>query len=139
RGHDITNIIIELLAITRWDKLDYLIIDMPPGIGDEILDVIRFIPKSEFVVVSTPSKVAMGSVKKLLEILKEIKVPILGVIENMKMERSDFVQNKVEKNDFCFLGSIGFDKNLEKSIGKPDKIMESDFMKDLDLIINKIV
>ncbi len=65
RGTDITNVIIELLAITLWEELDYLIIDMPPGIGDETLDVIHLIKKSEFVVISTPSKVALGAVDKL--------------------------------------------------------------------------
>lgn len=138
RGHDITNIIIELLAITRWDDLDYLIIDMPPGIGDEILDVIRFLPDSEFVVVSTPSKVAMGAVEKLLKILKEIKTPVLGVIENMKMNESNFVKNDVEKMSFSYMGSINFDKNLERSIGKVDKLMNSDFMEDLEKITKKI-
>ncbi|MBU0496498.1 MAG: Mrp/NBP35 family ATP-binding protein, partial [Candidatus Thermoplasmatota archaeon] len=44
RGNDITNIIIELLAITQWGSLDYLIIDLPPGLGEETLDIIRFIP-----------------------------------------------------------------------------------------------
>jgi len=48
RGIDISNIIIELLAITQWGSLDFLIIDMPPGMGDETLDVIRLIKKSEF-------------------------------------------------------------------------------------------
>ena len=48
RGIDVTNIIIELLSITIWDELDYLIIDMPPGIGDEILDIINLIKRSEF-------------------------------------------------------------------------------------------
>ena len=61
RGVDITNIIIEILAITQWDALDYLIIDMPPGIGDETLDVIRFIKNSEFLVITTPSKVSIGA------------------------------------------------------------------------------
>jgi len=45
RGVDVSNAIIELLAITRWEDLDYLIIDMPPGIGDATLDTIRLIPK----------------------------------------------------------------------------------------------
>ena len=85
RGIDITNIIIELLAITQWGELDYLIIDMPPGIGDETLDVIHLIKKAEFLVVTTPSKVAMGAVSKLLLILKELKLPVIGVVENMKM------------------------------------------------------
>ena len=57
RGNDISNIIIELLAITQWGTLDFLIIDMPPGIGDETLDVIRYMRPSEFLIVTTPSKV----------------------------------------------------------------------------------
>jgi len=84
RGIDITNVIIELLAITIWGGLDYLIIDMPPGIGDETLDVIHLVKKSEFIVVSTPSKVALGAVDKLLNILKELKLPILGIVEKTK-------------------------------------------------------
>ena len=48
RGADASNAIIELLAITRWETLDYLIIDMPPGIGDATLDMIRLIPRIEF-------------------------------------------------------------------------------------------
>jgi len=91
RGMDITNIIIELLAITQWGELDYLIIDMPPGIGDETLDVIHLVKKAEFLVVTTPSKVAMGAVSKLLSILKELKLPVIGVIENMKMTESRYI------------------------------------------------
>ena len=49
RGEDISNALIELLAITIWDQLDFLIIDMPPGIGDEVLDLIRFLKRSEIV------------------------------------------------------------------------------------------
>ncbi|RLF93197.1 ATP-binding protein, partial [Thermococci archaeon] len=48
RGVDISNALIELLAVTLWGELDFLIIDMPPGIGDAILDVIRLIKKIEF-------------------------------------------------------------------------------------------
>ena len=88
RGFDITNIIIELLSITQWGELDYLIIDMPPGIGDETLDVIKLVKKSEFLIVTTPSKVAMAAVGKLLKILKELKLPIIGIVENMQMKKS---------------------------------------------------
>jgi len=99
RGIDISNIIIELLAITQWGSLDFLIIDMPPGIGDETLDVIRLIKKSEFLVVSTPSKVALGAVSKLLKILKELKIPIIGVLENMSMTKSSFIKNEIDSMD----------------------------------------
>ena len=138
RGIDISNIIIELLSITQWGELDYLIIDMPPGIGDETLDVIRLVKKSEFLVVVTPSKVAMGAVGKLLQLLKELKLPVIGVVENMKMIDSDYIKNSVSQIGFTYLNSISFDQNLEKSIGNADKLLETVFMKDFDKIVDKI-
>ena len=138
RGIDITNIIIELLSITQWGELDYLIIDMPPGIGDETLDVIKLVKNSEFLVITTPSKVAIAAVEKLLKILKELKLPILGVVENMQMKQSDFINESVSKMKISYLSSIKFDKNLEESIGRPDKLLDAVFMKDLDRIIGKI-
>jgi ATP-binding protein involved in chromosome partitioning len=139
RGTDITNVIIELLAITLWEELDFLIIDMPPGIGDETLDVIHLIKKSEFVVVTTPSKVALGAVDKLLNILKELKLPIIGIIENMKIDDLALLQDYVKEKDFNYLGSILYDWDLEGSIGFPDKIMNTSFMKDLKKVYEKII
>jgi len=138
RGVDITNIIIELLAITQWGELDYLIIDMPPGIGDEVLDVIHLVKKSEFLVVSTPSKVAMGAVSKLLKMLKELKLPVIGVVENMKMNESDYVEDSVTKMGLVYLGDVTFDRDLEDSIGIPNNIMKTKFMSDLDKINDKV-
>ncbi len=138
RGIDITNVIIELLSITQWDELDYLIIDMPPGIGDETLDVIKLVKKSEFLIVSTPSKVAMAAVGKLLTILKELNLPIVGVLENMKMIESDYVKDGISKMNLNYLGSIAFDQQLEDSIGNSDKLLKSIFMEDLDKIISRI-
>ena len=139
RGMDITNIIIELLAITRWDELDYLIIDMPPGIGDETLDLIHLVKKSKFLVVSIPSTVAMAAVTKLLNILKELKLPVVGVVENMKMNDSRFVQESVENMKLKYLGSVGYDFNLEEAIGNPEKILETVFMKDFEKAVEKIL
>ncbi len=137
RGIDITNIIIELLAITQWGTLDYLVIDMPPGIGDETLDVIRFIKKSEFLVVTTPSKVAMGAVSKLLKILKELKIPIIGVLENMKMTESPIIEDSIIKMNLPFIGSIFFDENLEDAIGDGDLLLKTKFMEELDNNLKK--
>jgi ATP-binding protein involved in chromosome partitioning len=138
RGNDITNVIIELLAITQWGSLDYIIIDMPPGIGDETLDVLRFMKKSEFIVVTTPSKVAMGSVEKLLTILKEQHIPILGIIENMKTAPGLYIEKKISQMGLCYRGIISFDKLLEQAIGNPDRLQKTKFMKDLNMIIKKM-
>ena len=139
RGNDITNAIIELLAITQWGNLDYIIIDMPPGIGDETLDVIYLIKKSEFVVVTTPSKVALGAVDKLLNILKELKLPVLGIIENMKINESKLIFDYVKEKNFNFLGSVSFDRNLEDAIGFPNKLLNTSFMKDFQKVVEKII
>ncbi|HEC89906.1 MAG TPA: ATP-binding protein, partial [Thermoplasmatales archaeon] len=138
RGIDVSNIIRELLAITQWQDLDYLIIDLPPGIGDETLDVIHLIQPTDFLVVSTSSKVAMGAVEKLLDLLIELNLPIQGVIENMKMIDSDYVKKTVTSKNIKYLGSIRFDSNLEESIGIPSKLLKTLFVKDLEKIIRKL-
>lgn len=137
RGVDITNIIIELLAITQWGTLDYLIIDMPPGIGDEVLDIITYVKRCEFLVVSTPSKVSMAAVGKLLGILKELHLPILGVIENMKMKKDDYIKNTVVSQNIGYLGSISFDHELENAIGNTSKLRKTQFTAELSSCLTK--
>ena len=135
RGVDITNIILELLAITQWGELDFLIIDMPPGIGDETLDVIHLVKKSEYLVVTTSSKVSMGAVGKLLTLLKELKLPVIGVVENMKMNDSCYVKNIIVNENLYYLGSIPFDINIEDAIGEPNRLYKTMFMKNLEKIV----
>lgn len=138
RGGDISNIILELLAITQWGSLEYLIIDMPPGLGEETLDVMHYIKKSEFLIVTTPSKVAMGAVSKLLKILKELDKPVLGVIENMTFSKSSSIQQSVTKMKIPYLDSIQFDEQLENAIGHGDYLLQTNFMKDLERCLKKI-
>ncbi len=128
RGLDITNAILELLAITRWDELDYLIIDMPPGINDTTLDIIRLIKKVEFCIVTTPSKITTKVVKKSLELLDDMDIPILGVIENMTFPATPFAKEVFEKR---YLGTIPFDETYEKAIGDKDKLLETTLAKTL--------
>ncbi len=135
RGVDISNAIIELLAITRWDKLDFLIIDMPPGIGDATLDIIRFLKRAEFLVIATSSKVVLETVKKTIRMLKETGVSILGVIENMKFKDSLFIKEAINQFDVRLLGEIGFDKNVEDCIGDKEKLLTSRFAQDIKEII----
>ena len=79
----------------------------------------------------------MAAVGKLLLILKELKLPVIGVIENMKMNESSYVKDNVSRMGLNYLNSVYFDENLEDSIGEPDKIIDTSFMKDLDKIIMK--
>jgi len=131
RGVDVSNAIIELLAITKWGELDYLVVDMPPGIGDATLDTIRLIPKLEFLIVSTPSVVAYQSVRRMLVLLKELGISINGVIENMVMKPSDLVRSDVMELGLKYLGKVPYDEALEETLGDVQKISETGFYKKI--------
>jgi len=137
RGADFSNALIELLAVTVWGDLDFLVIDMPPGISDATLDLLRLVRKAEFLIVTTPSRLAFETVRKFIDLLLELNVPILGVIENMKMTDSDFIRREVERRGVKFWGEIPFDKNLEESIGDVHKLLKTKFGKTLERMINE--
>jgi len=135
RGSDVSNALIELLATTLWNRLDFLILDMPPGIGDATLDLIRLIKRIKFLIVTTPSQLAFETVKKLISLLSELKVPVIGVVENMKMKGSGFIQRQVESRGVTYLGEIPFDVELEEAIGNVDKLLSVEFSKKLEEIV----
>lgn len=126
RGVDTSNALIELLAVTLWSDLDYLVIDMPPGIGDAVLDLIRLVKRIEFVVVTTSSQLAFATVKKLGGLLRELKVPVLGVVENMKMDESSNLQRQTEKLGLKFLAGIPYDPKVEPAIGDAEKLLKTE-------------
>ncbi|MDH5362379.1 MAG: Mrp/NBP35 family ATP-binding protein [Aigarchaeota archaeon] len=136
RGEDMSNAIIELFAITRWGALDFLVIDMPPGIGDATLDMIRLIEKIDFLIVTTPSKLAFETVNKLMRLLKDLRMPVIGIIENMKMEESNFIREKAGEHNIPYLGEIRFDRQLEASIGDVDKLLRTEFAQNLREIVS---
>jgi ATP-binding protein involved in chromosome partitioning len=127
RGADASNAIVELLAITRWETLDYLVIDMPPGIGDATLDMIRLIPRIEFLVVTTPSRLAYESVRKLLVLLKEQSVPTIGVVENMAMPQRGYIEAEAGKVGSKYVGAVDIDASVEVAIGDPDVLRKTGF------------
>ncbi|ASJ10128.1 ATP-binding protein [Thermococcus sp. P6] len=127
RGREISDALIELLAITRWDELDYLIIDMPPGLGDQFLDVIRFLEGGEFLVVATPSRLSMNVVEKLLTLLKEGNHRVIGVVENMKLDDEKDIEMLAKRFNVPYLTGIPLYRDLERVIGKPEELLGTDF------------
>ena len=138
RGADVSDAIIELLAITRWGDLDYLVIDMPPGLGDATLDVIRFVEGIRFLVVTTPSRVAYETVRKQLTLLKRLQVSVIGVLENMAMGPSDYVRFNVQDDGAPYLGAIGYDEGLEESLGDDARLKETKFYVEASKFYSKI-
>ena len=127
RGFDVSNALIELLSITIWGKLDYLILDMPPGIGDVTLDLIRLMPKTQFLIVTIPSQLAFETVKKLVSLLKEMKIPVIGVVENMKMDESREICRETEKLNLKFLIGIPYDSRVELAMRDVRKLLKTIF------------
>jgi len=148
RGSDVSNAIIELLTVTIWGELDFLIVDMPPGIGDEALDLVRFMGRSESIIISSPSLVAAGVVKRLLSVFLELNMPILGVVENMSRNRNagssmspvsgNPVKKMCEESAVSLLGSIPFSPVLESELGFPDRLITGDFGKSLEGILSPL-
>lgn len=83
RGPMVSQALQQLLHNTRWEQLDYLIIDLPPGTGDIQLTLAQKVPVSAAVIVTTPQDIALLDARKGLEMFRKVKVPVLGVIENM--------------------------------------------------------
>jgi ATP-binding protein involved in chromosome partitioning len=138
RGADVSNALIELLSITRWEKLDYLILDMPPGIGDTTLDLIRLIKNIEFVIVTTPSQLAFETARKLVSLLVGLKVPILGMVENMKINQSDAMRGQSRSLGLVLLAEIPFDTKVEEAIGDLEKLQVTMLGKKADEVAAKL-
>jgi ATP-binding protein involved in chromosome partitioning len=83
RGPMATQALNQLLGQTRWDDLDYLIVDMPPGTGDIQLTLAQQVPVSGAVIITTPQDIALIDAIKGLKMFQDVEVPVLGVIENM--------------------------------------------------------
>lgn len=74
----------QFLGEVNWGDLDYMIIDLPPGTGDEPLSIIQLIPNNDgAVIVTTPQDVALVSVRKSINFVKKMNMPVIGIIENM--------------------------------------------------------
>jgi ATP-binding protein involved in chromosome partitioning len=102
-----------------------MIIDMPPGIGDAVLDLLRFVKRIEFLIVTTPSLLAFETVKKQAMLLKDLKVPVIGVLENMKINKSDSIDRETQRLGLKYLGEIPFDARVEDAIGDEEKLFRT--------------
>lgn len=138
RGADVSNALIELLSVVEWKELDYLILDMPPGIGDVTLDLVRLVKGMKVIIVTTSSQLVFETVRKLVNLLKALNVQILGVVENMKMTGSAAIEKQTEKLALTFLGEIQYDSHLEEAIGNVHKLRETALAKRVEQIASKV-
>ena len=84
RGPLVAKAISQFLSNVKWEDLDILIVDLPPGTGDEILSILQSIPDLDgVVIVSTPQEVAVLDARRAIQLVEKMGVPILGIVENM--------------------------------------------------------
>ena len=139
RGADVSNALIELLSVTLWGTLDFLVIDMPPGIGDAVLDLVRLIKRIEFLIITTPSLLAFETVKKQVALLCELKMPIIGVIENMKMDKAEGIAVETKKLGLKYLCAIPYEQQVEDAIGNETKLLTTAIGKKLQQITKSTI
>ena len=133
RGPMLHQIVRQFLSMVEWGHLDYMVVDLPPGTGDIALSLVQSVPLTGAVVVSTPSDVSLQDARKAIEMFRQMKVDIVGVVENMSYfvcphcshEIDIFSRGGAERmaQQFTvpFLGNIELDPDVRKSGdgGKP--------------------
>lgn len=112
RGPQASSALKQFMTDVKWDDLDYLVIDMPPGTGDVHLTLVQSVPVTGAVVVSTPQAVAASDAIKAIIMLKQpqINVPILGVVENMAY----FTPAELPENKYYLFGKGGAKKMADQ-------------------------
>jgi ATP-binding protein involved in chromosome partitioning len=127
RGPMLHSIIRQFLGQVEWGELDYLIVDLPPGTGDVALSLVQTVPLTGAIVVTTPSDVSLQDGRKAIEMFRQVKVDLLGLVENMSFfvcphchqEIDIFSKGGGERTaaefEIPFLGQIELDPDIRKA------------------------
>lgn len=126
RGPMLHSLITQFLGQVQWGHLDYMIIDLPPGTGDVAISLIQTVPLTGAVVVTTPSDVSLQDGRKAIEMFRQVKVEILGLVENMSTFHCPHCQKEIDifskgggertahQFGLPFLGSIDLDPEIRR-------------------------
>ncbi|MDD3966402.1 MAG: Mrp/NBP35 family ATP-binding protein [Candidatus Neomarinimicrobiota bacterium] len=137
RGPLVMRAVEQLLSQVIWKKMDYLIIDLPPGTGDIQLSLVQKIALTAAIIVTTPQDLALADVKRGINMFKKVNVPILGIVENMSYflcpecghKSFIFGQNggsrESERSGVPFLGEIALNENIMSAADTGCPIVES--------------
>jgi len=138
RGPMVTQALEQLLKDTKWNDVDYLIIDLPPGTGDIQLTLAQKVPVTGAVIVTTPQDIALLDARKGLKMFEKVEVPVLGVIENMSIHicsecgHAEHIfgagggERMAEESDVDMLGALPLDISIRVGTdeGKPSVVAD---------------
>jgi ATP-binding protein involved in chromosome partitioning len=140
RGPMASQALEQLITQTRWQELDYLIVDMPPGTGDIQLTLAQKVPLTGAVIVTTPQDIALIDAKKGIKMFEKVGVPILGIVENMAVHvcsacghqehifGADGGRKMAEQYGMDYLGALplAMSIRLQADSGNPTVVAEPD-------------
>ncbi len=155
RGPAKTGIIQQFVGSVDWGELDFLVIDAPPGTGDEPLTVVQNIPEALGIIVTTPQEVALADIRKSISFCKTVKLKTLGIVENMSGFRCPHCNQVIDlfstgggektakAQGLTFLGAIPFDTQVVASGDSGVPLMlqdkETQFSKAFQTIVDNIL
>lgn len=153
RGPVKIGVIRQFLSDTQWPALDYLVIDCPPGTGDEPLTVIQTIKDVEAVIVTTPQKIALDDVRKSISFCEMAQVKIAGLVENMSglvcphchevinIFKTGGGEELAKEKNITFLGKLPMDPAVVNSddAGSPLEALGEGTKTALNAIVDKII
>jgi len=120
-------VIRQFIADIEWSALDYLVIDSPPGTGDEPLSVAQNVPQAKALIVTTPQEVSLADVRKSINFCRQVKMEILGLVENMSgytcphcgevadLFRTGGGERTARKENLRLLGTLPFEPQVVKN------------------------
>lgn len=130
----------EVLALTAFGRLDYLVLDLPPGSGDELLTVAKYTrQKSGALIITTPATLSIQVAKRVIQILKSMSIKIIGVIENMRVHGESPSMGLASEEGVSFLGAVPYDAVLAERGGvmRPDELLSTRFAWSLRQVLRR--
>ena len=113
RGPMLHSIMKQFLGQVEWGELDFLVVDLPPGTGDVAISLVQTVPLTGAIVVTTPSDVSLQDARKAIEMFKQVKVDLIGVVENMGAFHCPHCKHEID------IFSTGGGEKTAKQFGVP--------------------
>ena len=139
RGPMIHNAINQFLQQTDWGDLEYLVVDLPPGTSDAPLTVMQALPLDGFVVVTTPQQLANLDAKRCINMIRKLKVNVLGVVENYTGEifGQGAGDDLAREMDLPFLGSLALRPEY-RDTSKPTVLSSDQVMEEYQGVLQNV-